>query len=77
MTQQEHVLIIGMLAQQMQISFMLLEMLKRGNVISGDDVPAFASAVAPDLVVELVGKQYQQAARELGLTLNLESPPAS
>ncbi len=76
MTQQEHLLIIGMLAQQMQLSLMLLEMLKSRKVVTQDDVSAFASIIATDDVIALVGRMYENTARKLGLEVRLPAEPA-
>jgi hypothetical protein len=78
MTQQEHWLVVGALAQQMQISIMLLEILKTNDLISSDaEIPAFAAlaSLAPEVSVQHVGEAYLAVARRLGLELNLTPPP--
>jgi len=79
MTQQEHWLEIGALAQQMQLSLMILDMFKTREIISDDDVPAFASLVkiAPGPSIQHVAEAYRELGRALGLELNLAPQPPS
>jgi nucleoside phosphorylase len=68
-TQQEHRLIVTMLAQQMQFSMTILDILKSREVLKDDyDVDAFFSLPqAPEALIRAVGDSYQQIARQLGL----------
>jgi chromate transport protein ChrA len=75
-TQQEHWLVIGALAQQMQLSLMILDILKTRDIISDDDVPAFASLakLAPGPSIQHVAEAYLAVGRALGLELTLTPP---
>jgi nucleoside phosphorylase len=68
-TQQEHRLIVTMLAQQMQISMTILDILRARDVLESDhDTVAFFSLPkAPDVLIRAVGDSYQQVAQQLGV----------
>jgi hypothetical protein len=57
-----------MLAQQLQVSMLILEMLRSREVITADDVAAFASLPQPlSAAIGLVGGTYQRVASQLGV----------
>lgn len=55
MTQEEHLLVIYMLARQQQMIKTLASMLKSRGVVSEDDIPAFEFAIQPALSPSLAG----------------------
>ena len=68
MTQPEHKLIVTMLAQQLQISLMILDILEAKEVLVGDDLAAFASLPQPpETSIARVGALYRQVAQLLGV----------
>jgi hypothetical protein len=77
-TQQEHRLIVTMLAQQMQLSHLILEILKSRGVLDDDyDLGAFASLPqAPDVLLRAVAASYEQVARIAGVDVHLGDPPS-
>lgn len=77
MTQQEHQLVITMLAQQFQVSMWIVEVLQAKNVLEGDDLAAFASLPqAPLVSLSRVAESYRQAAQLLGVDALPEMPPS-
>ena len=76
MTQQEHQLMITMLAQQLQFSMLILEILQARGVLEGDDLAAFVSLPqAPLVSLSRVAEAYRQVGRLLGLGDLPEMPP--
>lgn len=78
MTQQEHQLMITMLAQQFQALTLIVEILQAKNVLEGDDLAAFVSLPkAPLVALYHVAESYNQHARLLGVGDLPEMPPLS
>ncbi len=76
MTQQEHQLMIAMLAQQLQVSMMILEILESKNVLEGDDLAAFSSfPQVPSVSLFRVAASYRQLAQQWGVGDLPEMPP--
>lgn len=78
MTREEHLLIIGIVAKQYQLIRVLLDLLKNKQIISDDDLQAFQFVAMHDdaamlALVRQVKSFYVQAAREVGLEIDLES----
>ena len=77
MTQQEHQLMITMLAQQLQFSLLILDILQAKNVLEGDDLAAFVSLPqAPLVSLSRVAESYRQVAQLLGVGELPEMPPS-
>jgi hypothetical protein len=78
-TQQEHRLIVTMLAQQLQVSMMILEVLKSRGVLEDDyDLGAFVSLPqTPAVLLRGVAEAYQQVARVVGVDVRLDDPPSA
>jgi hypothetical protein len=75
-TQQEHQLMIAMLAQQFQVSTLILEILQAKNVLEGDDLAAFVSLpLAHRVALSHVGEAYRQLAQQWGVENVPEMPP--
>lgn len=73
MTKQEHALIIAMFARERMYVKSVLELLKSRNIIEGDDLPAFYSAVRFDsekltALVHETSEEYGQLAKAMGIT---------
>jgi hypothetical protein len=73
MTDKEHALIMMMFTRQDQYIQMLLNMLTSNEIIQGDDIPAFDSAVRNDPAsvasFHRMFDQYTAFAKRLGLEL--------
>lgn len=78
MTQDEHRLIVTMLAQQMQVSMMILEILESRDVLQNDDLAAFSSLPQPAApAIERVAAFYEQVSQSLGVDAQLGNPPSA
>jgi hypothetical protein len=79
MTPEEHKLIVMMLCVQEQQIKILLDLLKNKEIISEDDLQAFAFAARIDTpsnaaIQHLVADRYRELATRLGI--QLPTPPA-
>jgi hypothetical protein len=79
MTTQEHKLIIGLFAKQMQLITILLQILKSRDLVEKDDAQAFEFAVTEDDVsnaalLQRAKASYLQLAKSLGIETGLERP---
>jgi hypothetical protein len=67
---------ITMLAQQFQVSMLILEILQAKKVLEGDDLAAFASLPqAPLLGLSHIAESYRQVGQLLGVDALPEMPP--
>jgi hypothetical protein len=77
MTQQEHWAVAALFAQQMQMSMILLDILRSRLDLSEDDVQAFASVAAmpPNVaaLMTVIRSQYESVFHAVGLEVSLES----
>jgi len=65
-----------MLAQQFQVSTLILAILQAKNVLEGDDLAAFASLPkAPLVALFHVADSYRQVSQQLGVGDLPEMPP--
>jgi len=79
MTTQEHNLILGLLAKQMQTTEILLKMLESHGLIQNDDIEAFEFAVSQDDVsnadvLRRATERYLALAKALGIETGLKNP---
>jgi hypothetical protein len=77
MTEQEHKLVVFMLAQQQQRFMALVEALKSKGVLEADDVRAYEALLFAENVPSIrsfasIAAQYEQYAEALGLQVNLK-----
>jgi len=80
MTPEEHRLVIWVLARQLQLGKLFIDILKSRNVLEESDVEAFASTVFWDetsnhALYADAKQEYLKIAKELGLVTGLEPKP--
>ena len=80
MTTEEHGLMVGVLAQQLQMTKALIELLNSRGLIDPGDVNAYLAltqtGVAPSVFVQAASSIYLSIAERLGVKTGLEPPPA-
>ena len=74
MTQQEHILIVGLFAKQLQTIKTLVTLLESRGVLEGDDLNAFHAWTASDAkisddLIDHAEKIYRAIAEPLGIPL--------
>lgn len=74
MTSQEHQLMMTMFARQSQMLEILTTVLKREEILKGDDIRAFTEAVVFDgaltkEIAESVADEYKRAAKNFGIEI--------